>query len=304
VHAHGHAHAGHSHDAHDRPRERRRLALTIITTSVILVAEVVGGLLSNSLALLSDAGHMFSDVVAQVLSLAAMVIATRPSDARRTYGWYRVEILAALVNGLTLFGLSAGILWSAWHRLQAPVEVHTGLMLVVAGIGLVANLVGAWLLHDATTLTARSAYLHLLLDTLSSVGVLLAGGVMFVARGAYWLDPLLSILIAVFILYSAYRLVRESVDVLLETVPRGIDLAGVSQAIDGLDGVRAVHDLHIWTISSGLYALSAHVVVGALSDGNDGLIRRINDVLVQRFSIAHTTLQIESEDYDHTCHVC
>ena len=301
-HHHGHDHAGHDHGTGSRESERRRMAWTIGTTALILIAEVVGGILSHSLALLSDAGHMFSDVVAQGLSLAAMILAARPSDSRRTYGWYRLEILAALMNGLTLFVLSAWILWSGWQRLRSPVEVHTGLMLAVAGVGLLANMIGAWLLHGARSLNARSAYLHLLLDLLSSVAVLVAGAAMYFARGWYWLDPLLSMLIGVFILYSAYRLIREAVDVLLETVPRGIDLGGVSRAIGGVNGVVAVHDLHIWTITSGLYALSAHLVVA--NKDRDELIRRVNEMLRRDFSIAHTTLQPESADVDHTCHVC
>jgi cobalt-zinc-cadmium efflux system protein len=302
VHLHDHADHDHAH-GHDRKSERGRLALTLVATTIILVAEVVGGLLSHSLALLSDAGHMLSDVVAQALSLAAMFIAVRPPDARRSYGWHRVEILAALLNGLTLFALSGWILWSGWLRLRAPVEVHTGMMLVVAGVGLVANVIGAWLLHGAQSLNARSAYLHILTDLLSSVAVVLAGGIMYFARGLYWVDPLLSMLIGVFILYSAYRLIREAVDVLLETVPRGIDLGGVSRAIVDLGGVAAVHDLHIWTITSGLYALSAHLVIGPPNQP-DELIRKVNVMLRRDYSIAHTTLQIESEDADHSCHVC
>jgi cobalt-zinc-cadmium efflux system protein len=241
--------------------------------------------------------------VAQALSLAAMVIAVRPADARRTYGWHRLEILAALINGLTLFALSGGILYSGWERMRAPVAVNTQLMLVVAGVGLAANAVGAWLLHGSISLNARSAYLHILSDLLSSVAVLVAGAVMYFTRGTYWLDPLLSMLIGVFILWSAYRLIREAVDVLLETVPRGIDAGGVSRAIVGCGGITAVHDLHIWTITSGLYALSAHIVVGPPGQP-DELLRRVNEMLRRDFAIAHTTLQLESKDADHTCHVC
>jgi cobalt-zinc-cadmium efflux system protein len=305
-HDHDHDHAHQHVHVHPRERggERRKMALTLIVTALILLAEVAGGLWSHSLALLSDAGHMFSDLVAQALSLVAMFVATRPSDARRTYGWYRVEILAALTNGATLFVLAAIVLWSGWIRLRAPVEVHTGAMLAVAAVGLVANLVGAWLLHDTHSLSARSAYLHLLLDTLSSVAVLLAGVVMRAARGAYWLDPLLSMAIGVFILYSAYRLMREAVDVLLEAVPRGIDLAGVTHAIDHTEGVRAVHDLHIWTITSGLYALSAHIVVSPSDSGHDGLLTQLKEMLQREFAIGHTTLQLESEHYDHSCNAC
>jgi cobalt-zinc-cadmium efflux system protein len=308
-HAQGHDGArGHDHDHdhhHTRANERTRLALAIAATSFILVVEIAGGLLSHSLALLSDAGHMFSDVVGQVLSLAALVIAARPSDSRRTYGWYRIEILAALLNGLTLIVLSATLLYEGALRLRAPVEVHTRMMLIVAAIGLAANLVGAWLLHGARSLNTRGAYLHVLTDTLSSVAVLVGGTLMALLHGAWFIDPMLSMAIGVFILYSAFKLVREAVDVLLEAVPRGIDLAGVTHAIDRVEGVAKVHDLHIWTITSGLYALSAHIVVAPDHAGDgDRLIGRVKEMLLREFAIAHTTLQIESGDYDHACHVC
>jgi cobalt-zinc-cadmium efflux system protein len=313
---HHHDHGDHSHshslivkrepgDAANRASERRKLALTIVVTTAILIAEVVGGFLSHSLALLSDAGHMLSDVVAMVLSLVALVLATRPADARRTYGWYRLEILAALLNGLTLIALSGGVIWAGIHRLGAPAEIHTRMMMIIAGIGLAANLVGAYLLHDAKSLNAKGAYLHILGDTLSSVAVLIGGAIMFALHGAYWLDPVLSMVIGLFILYSSYSLVREAVDVLLETVPRDVDLAGVSAAIGGIEGVSEVHDLHIWTITSGMYALSAHIVVAAgHAEHNDVLLNKVKDVLMQRFKISHTTLQLESVEYEHVGHVC
>jgi cobalt-zinc-cadmium efflux system protein len=311
-----HEHHHHSHRAHGRPPgsqtmpngrtgERGRLVLIIVVTTAILLAEVVGGLLSHSLSLLSDAGHMLSDLVAQGLSLAAIVIATRPADARRTYGWYRIEILAALTNGLTLLVLALWIMWQAAHRVAAPVEVHTGLMLKVATVGFVANLFSAWLLHGLSSLNMRSAYLHLLLDSLSSAAVIIGGAIMHFARGAYVADPIISILIGLFVLYSAFRLIREAVDVLLEAVPREIDLAGVTHAIDHVDGVAGVHDLHIWTITSGLHALSAHIVVHADErSAQDQLLNRVKEMLLREFSIAHTTLQLESEDYEHVGHVC
>jgi cobalt-zinc-cadmium efflux system protein len=304
----GHAHH-HDHDAHDhqsaRHADRKRLAGAIVVTLLILGAEVVGGLLSHSLALLSDAGHMLSDVVAQVLSLAALVIAARPADERRTYGWHRVEILAALGNGVTLVVLSLIIIWQAWHRLHAPVEVQSGLMMKIAAIGLGANLIGAALLRESHSLNVKGAYLHILGDTLSSVAVLAGGAVMFVAHGMYWLDPALSIAIGLFICYSSYSLIRDAVDVLLETVPRDIDLAGVTHAIDHMPRVKAVHDLHIWTITSGLHALSAHIVVEACdNEARDQLIEDLKRVLAEQFKISHTTLQIESDSYDHACHVC
>jgi len=301
---HHHDHHGHEH-AHGRLADRRRLVGALAITSIILVAEAVGGWLAHSLALLSDAGHMFSDVVAQALSLAALVIAARPADARRTYGWHRVEILAALGNGLALVALAAIIVWEGWRRLHAPVAVDTSVMMPIAAIGLVANALGVWLLHGSHSLNVKGAYLHVLGDTLSSVAVLAGGAVMYFAHGMYWLDPALSIAIGLFIAYSSYALVRDAVDVLLETVPRDVDLAGVTHAIDKMPAVVAVHDLHIWTITSGLLALSAHIVVRA-SDAaeRDALINEIKRVLAESYKISHTTLQIESESYDHECHVC
>jgi len=305
---HHHGHAPHDHHAEHREGradDRRKLALTIAIVSTILLAELVGGWIARSLALISDAGHMFSDVVAQALALAAMVLAARPADARRTYGWHRLEILAALGNGLTLVVLAGAIFWEGVVRLRAPVPVQAGLVSAIAGIGLTANLAGAWLLHDTRSLTAKGAYLHILGDALSSVAVLIGGAVMFFAHGLYWLDPILSMLIGLFVVYTAYRLMREAVDVLLETVPRGIDLPGVSRAMLGVDGVGDVHDLHIWTITSGLYALSAHIVVrDGHSHENDVLLNRVKEMLMRDFRIAHTTIQLESADYEHVGHVC
>jgi cobalt-zinc-cadmium efflux system protein len=303
-------HYGHGHGlaaAHkaERKGEKRRLLLTIGLTGLVLVGEVVGGLVSRSLSLLSDAGHMFSDTVAQILSLLALIAASRPSDDRRTYGWYRVEILAALANGLVLIFLAAAILWSAVGRLRAPVEIKTGVMLTVAGVGLVANLIGVALLHGARSLNARGAYLHILLDTLSSVAVLLGGLIIHLRPSLGRIDPLLSILLGLFILYAAYRLVRDAVDVLLEAVPRGLDLAELTHALDQTAGIAAVHDLHVWTISSGLTALSAHIVLCESHRGQgDALLYDVKQMLASRFQITHTTLQIENEGFDHGCQPC
>ncbi|HWE31111.1 MAG TPA: cation diffusion facilitator family transporter [Polyangia bacterium] len=296
----------HQHDhAEGRHGDRRRLVGALVVTSFILVAEAVGGWLAHSLALLSDAGHMFSDVVAQALSLAALVIAARPADARRTYGWHRVEILAALGNGVALVVLALVIVWEGWRRLQAPVAVQTSLMIPIAAIGFAANIVGVWLLHGSHSLNVKGAYLHILGDTLSSVAVLVGGTIMYLAHGMFWLDPALSIAIGLFILYSSYALIRDAVDVLLEAVPRDVDLAAVTHAIDGMPAVVAVHDLHVWTITSGLLALSAHIVVRQTDHAaRDLLINEIKRVLAKTHKIAHTTLQIESESYDHECHVC
>jgi len=178
-------------------------------------------------------------------------------------------------------------------------------MIPIAGVGFVVNSIGVWLLHGSHSLNVKGAYLHILGDTLSSLTVLVGGTIMYFAHGMYWLDPALSILIGLFILYSSYALVRDAVDVLLEAVPRDVDLAGVTHTIDGMSAVVAVHDLHVWTITSGLLALSAHIVVRQTNHAErDQLINEIKRVLAERYKISHTTLQIESEGVDHACHVC
>ncbi|HEX2574050.1 MAG TPA: cation diffusion facilitator family transporter [Polyangia bacterium] len=304
-HAHGGDH-GHGHE-HDRAHDRHRLVLTLLLTAVILVAEVLGGLWSHSLALLSDAGHMLSDLAAQALSLVALAIATRPADARRTYGYYRIEILAALANGVALIGLAVWIFWSGYHRLRSggpPIDLPV--MTGIAGIGLAANLLGAYLLHSAQSLNVRGAYLHLLSDTLSSVVVMLGGLVMYLG-GRRWsaIDPLLSMGIGLFITYSAFRLVRDAVDVLLEAVPLDVDLYGVNSALGRVQGVREVHDLHVWTITSGMRALSAHLVVDTASlPAADRVLGDVKALLAREFRITHSTIQIESGGYDMQGQAC
>ena len=191
-------------------------------------------------------------------------------------------------------------MWQAYRRFGQPVEVHTGVMIGIAAAGLVANLLGAWLLHGAQNLNVRGAYLHVVSDTVSSVAVLIGGIVMYFKKGLYFLDPLLSILIGVFVLWGAVRLVREAVDILLETVPRELDRDRVCTAIREVDGVIAIHDVHIWSITSGLHSLSAHVVVQVEGEQrHDELLRRLHEVLQREFKIEHSTLQLEPVGFDH-----
>ena len=300
AHAHGEGAPAHAH-AQARAVDRRRLLATLCLTFFILVAEVAGGLLSHSLALLSDAGHVLTALSAQALSLLALVFASRPADARRTYGYYRLEILAALANGVFLVGLSGFLVRESIGRFAAPEPVKTGLMLAVASGGLVANLVAAVLLHGARTLNVRGAYLHVLSDTLASVAVVVGGVVMALRRGLYILDPILGLGIAVLVIVSAVRLLREASDVLLESVPANIDLEQVRADVLGVSGVAEVHDLHIWSISSGVHALSAHVVVtqAPAAAGHDEVLTHIKEALLRRHCIAHSTIQIESDAYEH-----
>jgi cobalt-zinc-cadmium efflux system protein len=318
VHSHSHGHHVHAtatlgvgcaavvspdvgHEA--RGKERRALALSLAIAAMVLVTEIIGAWLSHSLSLASDAAHVFADLVAQSLSLIAINLALKPADARRTYGWHRVEILAALANSMVLIGLSFALMYGAARRIIAPVEVHAPIMLGVAAVGMVANMLAMWLLHGFESLNAKGAYLHVLLDTLSSVLVLIGAAVIWLVPSMQRIDPVLSVGIALFIFYSAYRLARDAVHVLLEAVPHDVDLAGVTHAIDHIEGVRDVHDLHIWTITSGMYALSAHIVVAEGQDPgrHDALLAEIKLMLQRDFGIAHTTLQIESSGYQHNC---
>ena len=298
----GHLHdATHQRQAHGAGTSLRRLGWSVVLTATVMVAEAVGGFLSGSLSLLSDAGHMLTDAGALGLALVAAYLATRPADDKRTFGFRRAEVLAAQVNVGALVVISGWIAWEAVERLRGgahPIDLR--LMAVIAGIGLAANLAILWFLQHEHGLNARSAFLHVLADTFSSVAILAGAGVMAVHPGLWWLDPALSMAIAALILWGAVRLVLEITDILMESVPRHLDVAAVTRQMEGADGVIAVHDLHIWTISSGLYALSAHVVVHVDAVGrNDAILTEVKGGLRRTFGIDHTTLQIESADYAH-----
>jgi cobalt-zinc-cadmium efflux system protein len=266
-----------------------------------MIAEAVGGLLSGSLALVSDAGHMLTDTGALGLALVAAVLAGRPADDRRTYGYRRAEVLGAQLNVAALLGLSAWIAWEAIERLGTPRgPIDLPIMAGVGFIGLLANLAILYWLHDEHGVNARSAFLHVLADAISSVGVLVAAGVMAWRPAATWVDPALSLLIVVLILGGAFRLVQEITHILMEAVPLHIEVGAVAEALRGEAGVAAVHDLHIWTIASGMYALSVHIVVEQGELGrNDEILDCVKRVLMERFSIAHTTVQIETTRYGH-----
>ena len=298
----GHDHPGHDH-AGDRAGDRRRLVAALAVSGVILVAEVAGGLISRSLALLSDAGHVLADMSAQIISLVALLIASRPPSRRRTYGYYRLEILAALVNGVLLIALAGGIVYTAVGRLRdgATHEIDTGVMLPVAALGLVANIVAAWLLHGAKGLNARGAYLHVISDALASVAVVGGGVVIAIWPHLTFIDPILGMHSAAGDIVGAFRLLREATDVLLEAAPPTIDPDRVRQDVEGLPGVENVHDLHIWCITSGLNALSAHIVV-ADGTGSDDVLCRVKALLARDHHINHSTLQIESSSYESHAH--
>lgn len=262
-----------------------------------MLAEVIGGLLTGSLALLADAGHMLSDVASLGLSLFAMWIARRPGPPQRTYGYYRAEILAALVNGSALVVVAIFIFKEACERFTDPPPVAGAAMLAIAAGGLGVNLAGLWILHEhrEAGLNVRGAWLHVLSDALGSVGAMTAG-VLIWAFGWMWADPLISVVIAGLVVYSAWRLLAETVAVLMEAAPRGIDVDEVREAMSAVPGVLEVHDLHVWTITSGLESLSAHVVASEAADDHQ-VLSALRRMLHDRFGIHHITIQIEPEDF-------
>ncbi len=274
----------------------RRLVAVLGLSAVIFVIELVGGLASNSLALLADAGHVFTDVAGISLALLAIWIGSRPASTERTYGYLRLEILAAVANAVLLFAVAAFILYEAWQRLSAPPEVASGLMLAVALIGLVVNGVSLRLLHDAQarSLTMRGAYLEVLGDLAGSAVVVVAA-VVIALTGRIGADAVASALIAVLILPRTWGLLRDAVDVLLEATPKGVEMADVRRHILEAPGVADVHDLHAWTITSGVNVVSAHVV---LEPGADGVavLDFLCDCLSGDFDIEHSTFQLESSD--------
>jgi cobalt-zinc-cadmium efflux system protein len=299
------------HDGHGRTHphvaaragEQRRLVLTLSVTVVAMVAEAVGGWLANSLALLSDAGHLMADVGAIALSLFALRIAAKPADLKRTYGYHRLEIIAALVNGALLFAIAAGIAIEGFHRLRNPEPIQVRTVLLLASLGIVLNAVGMWITHAGAhaSMNLRSTFLHLAGDLLNSVGVLISAAVI-AWTGELIVDPIVSFLIAATIVWSGVRLCREALHVLLEGAPGHIPIRDVSAAIAGVPGVSAVHDLHVWTITSGLVALSCHIVVSCDGPGcrsHDEILTDAKALLRDRFGIEHTTIQFESEEYRH-----
>lgn len=273
----------------------RPLKITLGIVLGVMVLEVIGGLLSNSLALLGDAGHMLVDALALGLSLFAMTLARRPATLSRTYGYHRAEIIAALANGATLVVLSLLIFYEAYQRFLTPPQIRTELMLIVAAIGLVANLSGVALLRRSshTSLNIKAAFWHVIGDTVSSVGVIAAAAVISIT-GWYVADSIMAAVIGAIILWGAVQVVRESADILLEAVPRHIRINEVVEAINKVPGVNEVHDIHVWTITSGIYALSAHLIIQdqTVSQSTD-IVDAVNRDLASHFNITHTTFQLE-----------
>jgi cobalt-zinc-cadmium efflux system protein len=286
-----------AHRVPERNESARRLGWVLALTAVVTVTEAVGGWLAHSLALLADAGHMLADVAALGLALFVLRMAQRPATPERSYGLVRLEILAALINGAALIVIALGIGLEAVRRLQAPPAVHGGLLLGVASVGLLANMAGVRVLHRGHdhSLNQRGAYLHVMSDLLGSVGAVLAG-VLVVATGWRLADPIISLGIGLLVLGGAWRLVRESADVLLEATPGHIALGTVHERLASLPGVSSVHDLHVWTLTSGVIAMSGHLVVR--NPAQNQQILEAAQSRMDELGIHHVTVQMER---DETC---
>jgi cobalt-zinc-cadmium efflux system protein len=301
----------HHHAVHDRAHHHRgssnsrRLSLVLSLTALYMIAEAIGGWWTGSLALMADAGHMFTDVAALALALTALWFSSRPATSKKTFGYYRLEIIAALVNGVALVVISLFIFYGAYERWSAPPVIEAGPMIALAAGGLAINLICAWILHgrDEIDLNMRGAWMHVMGDALGSVAAILAGVFMYFFDW-YAADPQFSVFISLLIIWGSVRLIRESTNVLLEGTPAHINLAAVEDAILATDGVSNVHDLHVWTITSGREALSAHVIHAA-TISQPQLLRALRMKLHDRFGVDHLTIQMETPDFeDETFHFC
>jgi cobalt-zinc-cadmium efflux system protein len=296
---------GHQLHAHeDRFRGSSwRLSLAFWTQFVFFVVELAGGILTNSLALLADAGHMFSDVAALGLSLLALRWTAKPPTSQKTYGYHRLEILVALVNGLALWAMAGYIFYEAYGRIFQPPQINTVPMMIIASLGLAVNLFGVYILFPSRThnINLRSAFLHLLADSLGSLAAIAAGGAILL-KGWFWFDPLAAAIIGAMIILGSWQLVREAADILMEATPKHIDLEEVTGALEAHPLVEKIHDLHIWTIASGIYALSVHVVIKDRED-RDCLTWELEELLRRRFGLEHNTIQLEGPGF-HDPRIC
>ena len=286
-------HHDHAHD-HSPSHNPQRLLFIVLTLNIAyMFAEALGGWWANSLALLSDAGHMFADVAALALSLLAARFAARPATPNKTYVYYRMEILAALANGVSLIGVSLLICYEAYHRLHQAEPIQAKIMIPISIGGLIVNLISAKVLHGAHEhdLNLRGAFLHVIGDLLGSLAAIVAG-LLVLWQGWLWADPVFSVLICILIVFSSWRLVSEAVNVLLEGTPSHINTAAVEAAMRTVDGVRDIHDLHIWTITSNRHSITAHVIIDEGSNSYQ-ILRELRELLSEKFKLSHSTLQIE-----------
>jgi cobalt-zinc-cadmium efflux system protein len=279
-----------------------KLKYSIILSLTILVAEVIGGLLSNSLALLSDAGHVFADIIALGLSWYGVRQAVRPSNSRMTFGYHRIGVVVAIANAMTIFVIAAVILYEAYNRFQQPPEVKSIPMMIIAFVGLSANvLVALWLRGEPrSNINIRSVFWHALGDALASIGVI-GGGIIILFTGRFWVDPLISVLISLIILFAAWSIFREGLRVILEAAPKDVDVVAMINTLKLIPGVKDVHDVHVWSISPELRAMNGHVLIEDISTSQAADIRvNIEKVVREQFHVEHTTLQLECQRCDST----
>ncbi len=294
----------HTHEIRNA-KEKKALIIVLIITASFMILEAASGFYTGSLALLSDAAHMLTDVFALSIAYFALWFSVKPPTVDKTFGFYRTEILAAFINGILLFVISAGIIMEAYERIKTPQEIKSLEMTAVAVTGLILNIGSAYMLsrYQSTNLNIKSALYHVISDTLGSAGAVVAGVVMLFT-GWYYADSIISILVSVLILRSAWVIIKESVHILLEGTPRGIDLESVQSSIRSHEGVLGVHDLHAWTLTQGFEALSAHLVVDDMHR-SESLISDIRDQLYGKFRISHVTLQLETKECcsaNNTCY--
>lgn len=287
------------HDHESALSTGNKLKYSIILSLTILAAEVIGGLLSNSLALLSDAGHVFADIIALGLSWYGVRQAARPSNSRMTFGYHRIGVLVAIINALTIFVIAVVILYEAYNRFRQPTEVKSILMMAIAFVGLSANILVTWWLRRAqrSNINIRSAFWHAFGDALASIGVII-GGLVILFTGQFWVDPLVSVLISLVILFAAWSIFREGFRVILEATPRDVDIMAMISALKQIPGVKDVHDVHVWSISPELRAMNGHITIDDTSLSQSALIRtEIEKVVREQYHVEHTTIQME-------CRIC
>lgn len=306
----------HGHRHIFRANERKKLILTSAITGAVFIIEVIGGIVTNSLALISDAGHMLTHIFALLISMFALVFAAKPPTLKKTYGFFRLEILAALLNGVVLLVVSLWIFYEAYHRFMHPQTISSGKMFIVAFIGLISNIVCAYILMQGEaehkhSLNIKAAFLHMLGDTLSSVGVLI-GAVIIYYTDWFVIDPIISVLLCILILVWSYKLIMESVDILLEATPKEINIDEVIESLKQIPGIDNAHDIHIWTITSGMYAMSGHIDTrDMMISETTKLSKEISRILSEKFKIGHAVIQFgceckintiqnsHSHDHDH-----
>jgi cobalt-zinc-cadmium efflux system protein len=287
----------HSHLGGLANQTTKRLALSLGLTAAFVVIEIIAGIFGNSLALLTDAAHNFTDVIALGLSWYAVKLATQPAHAGKTFGYHRVGILVALVNSTTLVLIALGIFYEAWHRFLAPPEVDSAILIGVGTLAFLINLGTAWLVKNGSEhdLNLRSTFLHLMGDVLSTIGAVIAG-IVIAFTNWNWLDPLVSVLIGLFILWNAWGILRQSIHILLESTPESINMDSMVTDLLKVDGVRDIHDLHVWSISENVRALSAHIVTDdVLVSAGSPIQHNLNEVLAYKYNIRHATLQLECD---------